>query len=137
MREERISIMAQEFSPDEIWRKIQAHEKQERERIAQFGEIRAPLFFDFHGHKLVVAGNRIHYAPVAKWKTFPDFLFEYLAMTFSKEWGQAELSKPFEEQHPICSGELELLNICVRKSKKDKIQKASMKQFPMGTWLLF
>ncbi|NTU49657.1 MAG: hypothetical protein HGA87_01955 [Desulfobulbaceae bacterium] len=36
-----------------------------------------------------------------RWKTFHDFLFAYIKIIFGKEWGEAELKKPEQEQHPI------------------------------------
>ncbi len=47
----------------------------------------------------MTVGNRMYYSQ--KWKTFHDFLFEYLRMTFSKEWLQSKFCKSFKEKHPI------------------------------------
>jgi hypothetical protein len=35
------------------------------------------------------------------WKTFTDFLGDYIRMTLGGEWGNAELTKPLEKRHPI------------------------------------
>ena len=129
--------MAQEFLPDDFWKKIQAHEEQERERVAKFGEIRSPLNFDFHGHKMVVAGNRIHYAPVSKWGTFPDFLFEYLPMTFGKEWGQVELSKPYEKQHPIVQWRTKAIEYMRQEEQKGQNPKGFYETVPNGYMAAF
>lgn len=129
--------MAQEFLPDDILEKIQEHEKRERERITQFGKIRAPLSYDFHGHKLVVAGSRIHYAPVSKWKTFPDFLLEYLSMTLGKEWGQAELAKPFEEQHPVVQWRTKAIEYMRREQEKGQNSQGLYETVPNGYMAAF
>jgi len=47
----------------------------------------------------VVAGNTIHWSQ--KWKTFPDFLGDYIRTTLGSTWGNAELSKPLCDRHPI------------------------------------
>jgi predicted Rdx family selenoprotein len=46
----------------------------------------------------VTIGSRSHRGP---WKTFTDFLGDYLRGTLGTAWGKAELSKPRSEQHPV------------------------------------
>lgn len=36
-----------------------------------------------------------------KWKTFPDFLMDYIKRLFDADWGNTELSKATEERHPL------------------------------------
>jgi len=47
----------------------------------------------------VAVGNRIHHSP--KWKTFIDFLSDYLKIKLTPEWGNAEIAKPLSERHTI------------------------------------
>jgi len=54
---------------------------------------------DHQGYKFVAVGHQLHYSK--SWKTFHDFLWNYIAGVVTKEWGDAELKKPFEERHPI------------------------------------
>jgi hypothetical protein len=49
--------------------------------------------------QIVVAGQTIYHSP--KWKTFHDFLFDYVGMIFGSEWGNAEIAKPIQDRHPI------------------------------------
>jgi hypothetical protein len=49
-------------------------------------------------HWVVVVGRRICKGP---WKTFPDFLLDYVRWTLGEAWGQAEIGKPEAEKHPI------------------------------------
>jgi hypothetical protein len=35
------------------------------------------------------------------WKTFPDFLFDYIRNVLGADWGNAELKKPLSDRHPI------------------------------------
>ncbi len=48
---------------------------------------------------MVASGDRINYSK--KWKTFHDFLFDYLRMTVGNKWGATELDKEASERHPI------------------------------------
>lgn len=54
---------------------------------------------EFKGYRMVAVGSRMYYSKT--WKTFHDFLLEYIKSVFGKEWGQAEFAKPFEERHPL------------------------------------
>ncbi len=65
----------------------------------QQGLGRSIISTDFKGYRMVAVGNRMYYSQ--KWKTFHDFLFEYIRLIFGKEWGQTEFTKPFEERHPV------------------------------------
>ena len=51
------------------------------------------------GNRFVAVKNRVHYSP--KWKTFHDFLFDYLRTALGTEWGNAEISRPEAERHPV------------------------------------
>lgn len=51
------------------------------------------------GHRLVAVKNRLLYSK--GWKTFHDFLGDYIKMALGPEWGNAELAKPLEPRHPI------------------------------------
>ncbi len=73
--------------------------QQEAERIAKFGQVRAPVTIQHKGQQFVAVGSRLLFD--ARWKTFHDFLFTYIASVFEKEWFSAEISKPLEQQHPL------------------------------------
>jgi hypothetical protein len=49
--------------------------------------------------QMVAVGKTIYYS--SKWKTFPDFLSEYLKIKLTPEWGNAEIAKPLQDRHPI------------------------------------
>jgi hypothetical protein len=51
------------------------------------------------GHQVVAVKNRLFYS--SKWKTFHDFLIDYLKDAVGTEWGNTELKKPLDERHPI------------------------------------
>jgi len=65
----------------------------------QQGLGRSIISIEFKGYRMVAVGSRMYYSQ--KWKTFHDFLLEYVRLIFGKEWGQAEFAKPFEERHPV------------------------------------
>jgi len=65
----------------------------------QQGLGRSIISIESHGYRLVAVGRRMYYSQ--RWKTFHDFLLEYIRLIFGKEWGQAEFAKPFAERHPV------------------------------------
>src|SRR5437879_1974667 len=72
-------------------------ERIQRERQQGLGK---PIISaDFQGTRLVAVKNRLHYSK--KWRTFEDFLFEYIGTALSSEWGNAEIAKPSDQRHPI------------------------------------
>ncbi len=76
------------------------HEAAEQQRIEQQG-LGKPIIaarMD-NGHQFVAVNNRLLYSK--KWKTFHDFLGDYLKEALGTEWGNAELLKPFDQRHPI------------------------------------
>lgn len=50
-------------------------------------------------HQIVAVGNQLLFSKT--WKTFIDFLGDYIRTKMSPEWGNAELAKPLEERHTI------------------------------------
>lgn len=83
----------------EAMRRFSEHQRQEQERLARFGEIRPQIAMEFQGHRFVAVGGRMHWGK--NWKFFPDFLNDYVPMTFGKEWFEAEVAKPENERHPV------------------------------------
>lgn len=51
------------------------------------------------GHRFVAVKNRLLHSQ--KWKTFHDFLGDYIKMAMGTDWGNTELAKPLDERHPI------------------------------------
>lgn len=85
--------------PPHIKQRIIGQEIKTKKRKAQYGEVRSTISVDFQGHKFVAVGNQLHYSK--KWKTFHDFLFDYIKNCFGTEWGNSELKKDVEERHQI------------------------------------
>jgi SEC-C motif len=68
-------------------------------REKQQGLGRPIIAFKARDHQLVAVGGRLHYSK--NWKTFHDFLRDFLFGLLSKEWLDAERIKPASERHPI------------------------------------
>lgn len=54
---------------------------------------------ELHGYRLVAVKNRLLHSK--GWKTFPDFLGDYIKLAIGSEWGNIEIAKPVEQRHPI------------------------------------
>ncbi|MBN1973316.1 MAG: SEC-C domain-containing protein [Sedimentisphaerales bacterium] len=91
-------------------------EAEELQRIQQQGKGRPIISTIFKGYRFVAVGNRFHYSK--SWKTFHDFLFDYIKILFGKKWGEAEKNKDLENRHPI----LQWLHI-ISTYKKDILSK--------------
>src|SRR5947209_4812609 len=53
----------------------------------------------FKGERLVAVKNRLLHS--RRWRTFEDFLLDYIKVAMGADWGNAELGKPPEERHPV------------------------------------
>jgi hypothetical protein len=83
-------------------REVQQRDIKERARIARFGKVRPEIATEAFGRTFVAVGAKLHWSEPGKtWMTFPDFLLDYTAHIFRKEWGDVELGKPFAERHPV------------------------------------
>ena len=81
--------------PIEVMKQI----KKNKERVRKYGHVRPGISLNFHDYKMVAVGNQVHYCK--KWKTFHDFLFDYIKNCLGQEWGKEELKKNISEMHPI------------------------------------
>jgi len=85
--------------PPNIQEQIIEHEMKEKRQKALYGDTRPIISVDFKGYKFVAVGNQLHYSK--EWKTFHDFLFDYIKNCLGPDWGNSELKKEFCERHPI------------------------------------
>jgi hypothetical protein len=79
-------------------RHFEKHKAKELQRQKQQGLGRPIISIDYKGYRFVAVGNQLHYG---KWKTFSDFLANYIKQTLGSEWGNAEIAKPLAERHPL------------------------------------
>lgn len=75
------------------------HEAREHQRRLMQGLGRPIISFEDHGNRIVCVGMEVHWANT--WRTFTDFLFDYIKLKLTPEWGNAELAKPEAERHPL------------------------------------
>ena len=71
----------------------------ERIRQSQQGLGKPVISAHWQGHQFVAVGSALHYSK--SWKTFIDFLSDYLKIKIGSEWGNAEIAKPLAERHPL------------------------------------
>jgi len=88
----------QKHFEEEGKRLLEEHQAREIQRQAQQGLGRPIISIKFKGYRFVAVGSSLHYG---KWKTFEDFLGDYIKKTIGEVWGNAELRKPLSERHPI------------------------------------
>jgi hypothetical protein len=89
-------------APEDLARmrlKVQRHEAPECRRRLMQGLGRPILSFESHGFRLVAIGNEVRWSK--GWRTFHDFLLDYIKAVLTPEWGVAELAKPEGERHPL------------------------------------
>jgi hypothetical protein len=71
----------------------------ERIRQAQQGLGKPVVSAQWQEQQFVAVGSALHYSK--SWKTFIDFLSDYLKTKIGGEWGNAEIAKPLAERHPL------------------------------------
>ena len=75
-------------------------EAKEHQRAVQQGLGRPIVASETNdGVRVVAVKNRLLHSK--KWKTFHDFLGDYIKAALGSEWGNTELKKPLEERHPL------------------------------------
>ena len=72
-------------------------EKLERER--KFGKVKSIVHTDHKNKKFLAVGSTLYFSE--KWKTFPDFLFEFVWRIFGKDWYDTESAKNISDQNEI------------------------------------
>ncbi len=71
----------------------------ERVREKQQGLGRPIIAAKVGDEQIVAIGNKL--VSSRNWKTFPDFLQDYLKTKLDPAWGNAEIAKPLEQRHTI------------------------------------
>lgn len=83
---------------EEGTRLLEEHRAKEIQRQAQQGLGRPIISTEFKSYRFVAVGSKVHYG---KWKTFYDFLGDYIKKTLGEAWGTEEIKKPWDVRHPI------------------------------------
>lgn len=83
---------------DDIRKWLDDFRGKEQARLRRYGKVKPIISTAAEGRRVVAVGSRII---EGAWRTFPDFLREYLWHPIGEKWFNQELKKPAEEQHPI------------------------------------
>lgn len=86
-------------SPSNLTSALERSKADELIRQQQQGLGRPIISVNTKGQQVVAVGHTIYHS--SKWKTFPDFLSDYLKMILGSEWGNAEIAKPISKRHTI------------------------------------
>lgn len=94
-------VLGTHYPPDmrAIGRLSKNSAAQERIRQGQQGLGKPVISAHWQDHQFVAVGNKLHYSKT--WKTFIDFLGDYLKIKVGSEWGNAEIAKPLGERHSL------------------------------------
>jgi hypothetical protein len=85
--------------PQQLQNALEQRRAGERIREAQQGLGRPIVGIKVGGQQIVAVRNKVYFSD--KWKTFPDFLADYMKQKIGSTWGNAEIAKPFADRHPI------------------------------------
>lgn len=119
--------------PPDFQRKIIEQQIKEKKLKTRYGNTRPIISEDLNGYKIVAVGNKIHYSK--NWKTFHDFLFDYLKTCLSPDWGNAELKKDFSERHPIIQWYQHLCDFQRMNTEKEGEIYSAICTGPVGAYL--
>lgn len=75
------------------------HAAEERIREIQQGKGRPIISGRLKDHQVVAVGSSVHFSK--SWKTFPDFLADYIKKKVGPDWGNTEIAKPLAKRHPL------------------------------------
>lgn len=115
--------------PKEVQEKLIKWERRKDEQ----GAVRGIISLGFQGFKAVAVGNQLILSKT--WKTFHDFLFDYIKKLLGSGWGDAELRKPFEERHTILQWYNSLCNFQNKHFKKDDVIYSAICTGAVGAYL--
>lgn len=87
------------FNDPDVRKKLEEMKASEMRRVKQQGLGRPIISCMFKGYRFVAVGGCYYYSK--NWKTFHDFLAEYIKFVFGKEWGASESRKNLDDRHPI------------------------------------
>jgi hypothetical protein len=87
------------FLPSDMQHVLERNRASERIRKKQQGLGRPIVAFKSGDHQVVAVRNTVYFSD--KWKTFPDFLADYIKQKIGSDWGNAEIAKLLDERHPL------------------------------------
>jgi hypothetical protein len=109
--------------PAEIQQKLEEIKALRAQRERQQGLGRPIISTQFKDQRVVAVGNRLFTSP--KWRTFHDFLLDYIKDVLGQEWGAAEQAKALTERHPIMQW-IASIGSAQQEFTKDEVKSASI-----------
>lgn len=82
-----------------ILQRVAEHQADDLRRTDQQGKAKPIISNTFGDHRLIAVKDRLYYSK--KWKTFHDFLFQYLVDVLLIKIGKDDLSRSRGDQHPL------------------------------------
>lgn len=82
-----------------VRQKLRQAEAERIQREKQQGLGRGIISEDVHGQRIVAVGSRVYHSK--QWKTFHDFLRDYLIDAVGREWFETERAKADDQRHLI------------------------------------
>jgi hypothetical protein len=86
-------------TPLHILRAVDSYRANERIRQQQQGFGKPIIGAKFKDYQIVAVGSKLQWSK--EYKTFPDFLNDYIKRTLGREWGNIELAKPLDQRHTL------------------------------------
>lgn len=84
--------------PPEVLTALRQHQAEQRLHVKKHGAIKKIITAEMGEWRFVASGNSLAYSK--SWKVFPDFLNNHLHSLLGREWGQAQITLPLDDQHP-------------------------------------
>ncbi|MFN5995633.1 MAG: hypothetical protein ACK47C_19925 [Paracoccaceae bacterium] len=78
---------------------IERLKSEEAQRQKQQGLGRPIIATEFEGYRIVAVGGKFHYSK--SWRTFHDFLRDFMFIVFGRDWFTSQAKLPANEQHQI------------------------------------
>lgn len=88
-----------DIDADNFRHRINELQAEEAQRKKQQGLGRPIIAHEFQGQRVVAVCNRVYHSP--NWKTFHDFLREYIFIVLGRQWVEEQRKKPSTERHQI------------------------------------
>ena len=100
---------------NKINQKMNEYNSREDSFHNKYGYIRKIVHCDTRDFKCIAVGKS--FIADKNWKTFPDFLFDYLKLVLGKGWWEYNINKVKPEQHQIISWYLKMLEFQGKQKK--------------------
>lgn len=84
--------------PPGVLTALRQHQAEQRLHEKKHGAIKEIITAEMGEWRFVASGGTLAYSK--SWKVFPDFLNNHLHSLLGREWGEAQIKLPLDDQHP-------------------------------------